>query len=182
MCCVWLDDTLTRDRGQVKEAKTGVQIQGTSLPFNLSPDTHRKAFRLIGWVGVVISLIWLGIATGVLMDAKGKAATWQAVTGTVTALEPHGPDDGFDQPTYYTCYRYVAQDGHEYSSRSHVATSHPAHQAGDSIELLYDPAKPAESVIASQRSLYLLPGIFYGLGAVFGLTAIAMLVAGRKRD
>jgi len=158
-------------------------------------------------ISLVLALFFGGVGLGLLLfgrSARRKALasqSWPTVAGTVTESEvkitEHNPGNGMEaqQTTYYkpvVKYQYIVE-GMEYTgSRIAFGAMNSAHSAanavvarypaGASVNVRYDPEKPAEAVLETKTgggSLLMVFGVvflvFEAGSAVMGLVA---LVAG----
>jgi hypothetical protein len=125
------------------------------------------------------------VLAGLLLVVGAGFAAWTLVflgrseiaTGTVIRLNDEGLADRrsgarMTRPIirFTTASGATIEFGHAYVSTP------PAYDVGERVEVRYDPASPAAARIASPLSLWLLPGIFGGLGAIFGTVAIVLIV------
>jgi len=108
-------------------------------------------------VGLVLLGVggWLGARTTAFLDRA------RSVSGTVIALE--------GDETLHPVFRFQDSDGTTRTHRSRVGTSQPAFEVGEAVEVLYDPANPADARIRSVGELWLGVLIAGGMGGVFTL-------------
>jgi hypothetical protein len=68
---------------------------------------------------------------------------------------------------YYPVLRYRTQQGKPQETVSSVGSNPPRYKEGDSVVILYDPAKPGDVRIHSFFNLWLFPLVLGVTGAIF---------------
>lgn len=123
-------------------------------------------FAIVGGLFLAAGLIFAALTIRFVSSAE-------RTTGRVVSLRYD--DEGLSSPDV----AYAARDGRERVYRSRSASSW-SYAVGEEVEVLYDPRDPDEAEIDRWTSLWLLPGIFAGLGGA--ACAIGLVGLRRRRE
>lgn len=124
------------------------------------------------------------LLAGLLLVVGAGFAVWtlvfvsrsEAATGTVIRLEDEGRADRRSAARMTRpVIRFTTGSGAMIEFGHGFVSTPPAYDVGERVQVRYDPASPAAARIASPLSLWLLPGVFGGLGAIFGAVAIVLI-------
>lgn len=105
----------------------------------------------------------------------------QAIVTNVRVSHRDQRDDGSWRKTiYYPTFSFEDEQGISYTKIAQIGSNLKI-QKGQSVDVLYDPKDPQETV--RRNSMLWLPGILFTLaGIIIQLFAILLLVAKRKAD
>lgn len=137
-----------------------------------------KAVIIIRWVFAVIGGAQLVAAYFFYSSTQTFLETAQKTQGVVTDLVR---STSSDSTTYQPVVEFQIQEGRIIEFTSNSGSNPPSYTRGESVEVLYDPGRPEKARINGFFSLWGLPVIFGGLGAVFFLIGAGMIAYGRKR-
>jgi hypothetical protein len=132
-------------------------------------------------VGLALLLGSLAVDNHTASFVRGAARA----QGTVTALVPQQSTDyGSITKTPYTRYTYqpvvrFIYKGQLIQFNDSVASSPPAYHVGETVSVLYRESNPYDARIDSFLSLWLIPLIFGGIGAIFLAIGAAMMFRSR---
>jgi len=133
---------------------------------------------------LVIPLIFIvcgvGLLTGAgryLVRTRAFLAKAKETIGEVVALEKVPPTESSELPTYRPVVSFrVGAQTIRFQSIAH--SNPPEYEPGASVHVLYDPARPGEARIRSFTSLWLLPIVLGGLGLIFTVIGLGLLLGG----
>ena len=131
--------------------------------------------------------VCFAVAIPVLLLASAVAAwrtsdflaTAEAATGTVVELVPQ--DDPRGRTSYRTRFAWTDTRGRPRQTASSWAHRPAAHSVGDSVDVLYDPARPEEARIGTFFSLWGVSVITAGLVPVIAFIACRAWVGEKPR-
>lgn len=147
----------------------------------MSLSTAKYLFVVVGAILLLGGLI----AYGHTASFARRASRAQ---GTVTALLPHLSTDtsntngSISNPTSRYTYQPVVQFQHgaqQIQFSDSVASSPPAYRVGDSVIVLYLESNPYDARIESFMSLWFLPLLFGGMGAIFLAIGVSLIFGSR---
>jgi hypothetical protein len=126
-------------------------------------------FAILALVLLVVGCPMMATAGGLYYLVDYSVRDWPVVEGTVTGLSTSESTDssGFRSTTFCPEVEYTTLDGQTFNTTFNECSSPPAYQAGDTVEVYYDPANP--------RNVQLKGGIRQTLGTVF---MVILAVAG----
>ena len=113
-------------------------------------------------VGILIARVLVKVAAGRSRFRSGATMT----TGTIVAYEVTYSDGS---PSYYSIAEFRLQDGTVTRGRSLIASSPPAGRVGSAATVYYNPAKPAEIDIDTNRT-----PVINGCAVVVGVVIVAL--------
>lgn len=130
-----------------------------------------KTIRLIA---VVMALVGAGMLAGsaaLALRTRAFLARAEGAAGTVTRLERSESTDSDNRRSvyYYPYVRFELPSGEVHEFRGGTGSNPPAWAIGERVDVLYDPARPAEARIRGFSSLWLGSVILGGLGLLFAL-------------
>lgn len=148
----------------------------------MSPSTAKYLFALAGLAMLLGSLVvYHHTASFVRRAARAQ--------GIVTALVPHQTTDYSNNggslgnmPTTRYSYQPVVRfrlGAQEIQFGDSVASNPPAYRVGDTVNVLYLESNPNDARIESFRSLWFLPLLFGGIGAIFLAVGARMILGSR---
>jgi hypothetical protein len=134
--------------------------------------------------GLIFMLVFLGI--GLLLLSVGGYLVWDTRAWLARSVEAPGvviemvrivdPKQG---ALFAPLVRFQTADGRTIEFQSSLRTNPPAYSAGDTVTVLYDPARPSSAAIASTFGLWFAPAIVGFIGVVF--TAVGVIAAVVRR-
>jgi hypothetical protein len=136
-----------------------------------------RTVSLVAWVFLLLGLGLLG--GGGVAASKVKAFADRALSAEGTVIELRGSE------TYRPVVEFTAASGQRRTFAHGVSSSPPAFDVGERVTVLYDPEDPRDARIAGTFSLWFLPIVLGGMGAVFALIGggiLAARAAGRRKD
>jgi hypothetical protein len=137
-----------------------------------------KLFIVIfGGIGLLMALI----GGGMFVYTQTWLGRTIAVEGQVIELAGGGGGSGRRSGSYYPVVRFATQDGRKIEFRSSMGSNPPAFGVGEMVTVRYLPDQPESAGIDAFFSLWFLPLMFGGMGAIFLLVAGGMAFATRRR-
>jgi hypothetical protein len=131
-----------------------------------------------------LSLLFAVLA-GLLLVVGAGFAVWTLVflnrsevaAGTVIRLDDEGlADRRSGARMTRPIIRFTTASGARIEFAHGFASTPPAYAVGESVIVRYDQASPAAARIDSPFSLWFIPGLVGGLGAIFGTVAVILIV------
>lgn len=134
----------------------------------------KYTFTLVG-IGALALALWLYRDTSTFLTEATRAV------GTV--VDP-ARSESSDSTVYKPVVHFIDRTGEEIKFTSSTGSNPPSYSRGDQVEVLYLPSQPQKARINGFFSLWGLPLIFGGLGALFfaigaGLSLVGALKARR---
>lgn len=132
---------------------------------------------------VAIGLITGAVIAGITLNNKYDKCSEQ-VTGIVTDVvkehSSHSNSNGHSNSTYYYPVFDYCVNGEIYSQKSNIGNGNGSkYQAGQSIEIAYDPNEPNTYYIVEDKAFFVVY-ILGGIGAVFLIISVTFFILGRK--
>jgi hypothetical protein len=145
-----------------------------------------KMLVRLSWVFLLIGLGLLGGAGYAASRVAAFVRGATAAEGTVVELVPSTStdNDGHRSTTYRPVVEYQAGEGEPRTFTDGMGSSPPAFDVGERVTVLYDPARPTDARIRATFSLWGVPMIVGGIGAVFAVLGGVLLgvrAAGQRR-
>ena len=130
---------------------------------------------LIGLAVAAFGALFAAIGIGVRRGQSRFKARAARATGTVTGLRARsvGRDTGGGM-VWVPVVRFATADGRTVEAEAGGGSNVKRHREGQPIEVLYDPANPADVRIPDWGSS-LIHTMFIGIGGVFVLIGLAIL-------
>ena len=121
----------------------------------------------------IIGPIFLVVGVGLLLGCF--AAVTRTKRFLATAREARAEVVGIDERrggssqsrSYHPILRYRTQEGATKEIVSSVGSNPPRYQKGDSVAILYDPARPDDMRIHSVANVWIVPLILGFVGVIF---------------
>ena len=129
---------------------------------------------LFGLIPSCIGFFMIALGAFFYFRTKSFSEKAQEVKGTVTELAYDSDSEGSG---YYTIFQFTTTSGQVIEKTGNIRSSPPAHQVGEVIDVLYDPANPNDARIKKISSLYFLPLLFGFMGFIFGGIGVGLLVS-----
>jgi hypothetical protein len=124
-------------------------------------------FGLVGGLLFVIG-VFLFIRTRMFISSS------QEVKGTVIRmLSSSGSEGG---TVYAPVFKFTTIQGQVMEVEEKVYSSPPGFSVGEVVDILYDPQNPGNARAKKWSSLYFVPLLLGGMGAVFGGIGVVLLV------
>ena len=122
-------------------------------------------------------LVGLMIMAGVYWAHTQQAAFANIAQTTIgTVIDMRQPTGGTRAQNrgYYPVVQFITPGEHVYTFDSAITTNPPSYTVGDKIEVLYNPERPEEAVIAAHNSIATNHGMWFAvaLGVVLILVGI----------
>jgi hypothetical protein len=125
------------------------------------------------------------VLAGLVLAVGAGFAIWtllfvsrsEVATGTVIRLADEGPADarGVARMTR-PIIRFTTASGADVEFAHGFVSTPPAYDVGARVVVRFEPGVPQSARIASAVSLWFIPGLIGGLGAVFGVVALVLIV------
>ena len=125
-------------------------------------------------VGLGLMLVG-GYAAMRTQEFLGDAASAE---GTVVDLERSRSSDS---TTYRPVVRFTTADGRPVEMVSSVGSNPPSYSVGERVGVLYNPELPEDAKLAGFFSLWFLPLLFTGLGAVFASIGLGVSLSAKVK-
>ncbi len=140
-----------------------------------------RFLRISGWGALLLGLVGLAAAAYWANRVQGFVARAEVASGTVVDLERSisRDRDGHDSVVVHPVVRFEPTSGGQRTFRGTTGTYPAAYDVGEVVEVLYDPARPADATIRSTWEVWGGPMVAVGLGAVFSLIGGGMLLGMR---
>jgi hypothetical protein len=125
-------------------------------------------FGLVGSLLFVIGIfIWIRTRTFI--------SSSQEVKGTVIRmLSSSGSEGG---TVYAPVFRFTTIQGQVVEVQEKVYSNPPGFSVGESVDILYDPQNPDKARPKKWSSLYFVPLLLSGMGAIFGCIGLVVLIS-----
>ncbi|MGW5100753.1 DUF3592 domain-containing protein [Streptomyces sp. NPDC004100] len=147
-----------------------------------------RGLRWFAWGFGAFGVLFLGIGVvlaGVSVSFLSRA---ERASGTVVALEwRQSHSSGVSRkrrhsgPAAYPVVSFTSKDGERHTFKSSTGSNPPAYEEGERVEVLYRADSPEDARIDGFLSLWLLPVIFGGIGALFAGIGTVIAVVMRKQ-
>jgi hypothetical protein len=128
-------------------------------------------------IGIVFSLVGaLLFVIGVFLFIRTRAfvSSSQEVKGTVIRmLSSSGSEGG---TVYAPVFKFTTIQGQVIEMEEKVYSNPPGFSVGEVVDMLYDPKNPSNARAKKWSSLYFVPLLLTGMGAVFGGIGVVVLV------
>lgn len=131
-------------------------------------------------IGIILLLAGLGLSVGALVSRSRTQRFVRSALQTqaqVTGLEQRRGNQSTRM--YHPVLRYKTQEGTEHEVVSAVGSNPAPYKPGDTVTVLYDPARPEEVRIHTFLQVWLFPLVLGGLGVTFFLVGGGLLLLGR---
>jgi len=118
--------------------------------------------------GLIFLVLGVGLLVGCFFAAsrtRSFLATAHEARAEVIALQ-HRLGQNHER-AYYPVLRYRTQEGSTQEVVSSVGTNPPRYKEGDSVVVLYDPARPDTVRIHTFFNVWVFPLVLGGLGVIF---------------
>lgn len=128
-------------------------------------------------IGIVFGLVGgLLFVIGVFLFIRTRAfiSSSQEVKGTVIRmLSSSGSEGG---TVYAPVFKFTTIQGQVMEVEEKVYSSPPGFSVGEVVDILYDPQNPGNARAKKWSSLYFVPLLLSGMGAIFGSIGLVLLV------
>ena len=125
-----------------------------------------QPLRIVGLVFLIVGLVFLLTGAFIYDRQKAGAEAMREGTGVIVGFTQHGNP-----------YIVYEKDGQTYKAQLGFSSSDM--EVGDELPILFDPMIPEHVQIGGWGALF-LPLLFMGLGAVFALMGVALLLLQRR--
>lgn len=130
---------------------------------------------LFGLIPSCVGFFMIALGAFFYFRTKSFSEKAQEVKGTVTELAYDSDSEGSG---YYTIFQFTTTSGQVIEKSGNIRSNPPAHQVGEVIDILYDPANPNDARIKKTSSLYFVPMLLSGMGIVFFCLGIFIFMLG----
>jgi len=137
---------------------------------------------LLSIIGPIFLVVGVGLLVGCFAAfnrTKRFLTTAREARAEVVGIQQrHGGNS--QSRSYHPVLRYRTQEGATKEVVSAVGSNPPRYKEGDSIVILYDPARPDDMRIHSFGNVWIVPLILGGVGGIFIIVgAVLTFVMGR---
>lgn len=130
--------------------------------------------------GIFLLLVGVGLGVGGLIaGTRTQKFVASAVKGQAQVSRLSSRRSGKGRPVYFPVLRFKTEAGTEHEVVSSVGSSPPSYTAGDTVPILYNPARPEEVRIHSFFYVWMLTIVLGGVAAVFLSVGGVLVVTGR---
>ena len=139
----------------------------------------RGSVRFIGWAMCLFGSVFVAVGLWTLVNGLRFRADASRAEGEVIRLEwDNRPGDRHGASPVV---RYRVQD-RTVEFRGHIYSNPPAYSVGEVVSVLYPAESPDEARIESFFEQYFLPLIFGGMGLVFSVVGLGLLIVPRALE
>jgi hypothetical protein len=124
------------------------------------------AVRVFAAIFLFSAFVFLALGASCYNRTVHFKKTAVEAQGTVTELKEGSTGGTENHTVYYPIVRFDDRAGQEHMLYSTSGTYPPAHEVGERVAILYDPADPKHAEINSFSDLWLWPLILAGMGAL----------------
>jgi hypothetical protein len=132
-------------------------------------------------IGPIFVLAGLGLLAGcffaVTRTRRFLATAREARAEVISLQQRHGKNHS---RSYHPVLRYRTHAGATKEVVSSVGSNPPRYKEGDSVVVLYDPAKPEDMRIHSFANVWIMPLILGGVGGIFVVVGAVLSVVMRS--
>ena len=131
-------------------------------------------------IGFILLLAGLGLSVGAFISRSRTQKFVQSAVQTqaqVTGLQQRRGNQ--NALLYHPVLRYTTRAGTEHEVVSAVGSNPAPYKPGDTVTVLYDPARPEEVRIHTFLQVWLFPLVLGGLGVTFLFVGGGLLLLGR---
>ncbi|HVR96371.1 MAG TPA: DUF3592 domain-containing protein [Thermoanaerobaculia bacterium] len=144
-----------------------------------------KEMRLFTTIFSLIGLCLILIGGYVALRTQRFLGNAVSAEGTVVELvrsvsSRSGRRSGSSK-TYRPVVQFTTADGRPIEMVSSVGSNPPAYSVGERVGVWYDPTRPEDAKLAGFLSLWFLPLLFTGIGAVFASIGLGIALAARAK-
>lgn len=129
-------------------------------------------------IGPIFLVVGLGLVVGCLLAAahtRRFLASAQQARAEVVGVQQRSGSHPQDR-AYYPVLRYRTQQGATQEVVSSVGSNPPRYKEGDTLLVLYNPARPSEVRIHSFTQVWIAPLVLGVLGVLFLLVGAGLTV------
>lgn len=149
-----------------------MQVVNQAVPVSKPRQKLGCAFALMPLGAIIMA----GVGIWYAIVSWGFYSKGVKVQGTVVRLASSSDSDG---TTYSPVFSYTV-DGQQYEYESVNSSNPPSYSVGDTVTLLYDPAKPERARQNSFWELWLLPMILCPIAAFMMVLSIGIPLMVRR--
>jgi hypothetical protein len=136
--------------------------------------------RSVSVIGIILLLAGVGLGVGGLVSrSRTQRFVESAVRGQaqVTGLEQRRGSRS--TVMYHPVLRFKTEAGAQHEVVSAVGSSPSPYKPGDTVPILYNPARPQEVRIHSFLHVWLFPIVLGGMGVIFLIVGGVFVLIGR---
>lgn len=117
---------------------------------------RRRATILDGLVAMVVGAFVLGGLYWTHLQQQAFANTAEVAQGEVIRLEERTTtkSNGSTSRTYAPVIQFLTTEENVLTFTSPSASNPPSYSVGDKLDILYNPANPADAIIAAENSIF----------------------------
>jgi len=133
------------------------------------------ALKLIGAIFTLASIALMGGGGYAYHQTKKFLENSVVATGIVVDLVPSSSSSGPNR-TYAPVVQFKTHRGKTIMARGSIGSYPPSYKKGDEVRVRYDPKDPLDISIDTFFELWFLPMILLGMGSVFGMVGMPMVL------
>ena len=144
--------------------------------------SETMTMQLLGGIFGLVGVISIAIGSFAARKTRRFLTRAKATRGTVVHLVMRSStdsEDGSISYAYYPIIKFMAQTGEDIEFESSSGSNPPMYTVGQPVEILYDPQDPHRAKIHSFFDLWLATTLFLGVGGVFTVVGLGLLVLRR---
>ena len=138
-------------------------------------------FRLAIPIVLLIGLPFMLIGATEAISTQQQIAAFANARGTIVDNAYLESDDGDSTSSaYYPVVEFKPNDGPQQRFTDGAGSLPPEYAVGDSVDVIYNPARPAEARIASWFRLWFVPTLLMGIG-LLPISVVAIILIKTRR-
>jgi hypothetical protein len=130
----------------------------------------------VGLIFVPTAAVLLGLAIFFFVRTRRFLARAIDTHGTVVELVASRSSEG--GTTYKPVVQFTTPEGGTFQFTDSMSSNPPGFDVGEAAPVKYDPKNPQRARIGTGFRLWFLVALFGGLGLIFAVVGLALLVAG----
>lgn len=124
---------------------------------------------------VVFGVVFMGVGLGIGRAENRFRSTAGRAAATVTDVRSRSAGRNTSGLIWVPVVRFQTSDGRMVDAEASGGTNIKSHSPGDSIEVLYDPANPANVRVPGGPGGGLIQGVFMAIGGIFSLIGVLLV-------
>lgn len=132
--------------------------------------------KLIGAIFILASIVLLGAGGYAYHDTKKFLENSVVAKGVVVDVVSRSSSSSSGH-THVPVVRFKTDKGETITAHGSLGSDPPSYKKGEEVRVRYDPKDPHDFSIDTFFELWFLPIILLGMGSVFGMVGVPMLLA-----
>jgi hypothetical protein len=135
-----------------------------------------NVLKLIGAIFFLVSIVLLGAGGYTYQHTKKFVGNSAVAKGVVVDVVSRSSSSSSGH-THVPVVRFKTGEGETITAHGSLGSDPPSYKKGQEVRVRYDPKDPHKISIDTFFELWFLPLILLGMGAVFGMVGVPMLLA-----